>query len=62
MFVVAELIPELMRRSVLTRHREHNNVTYRLTDSAKDDARRLLVDNEEQGRIRDVLDRLAGGA
>ena len=53
------LIPELRRHGVLTKHREHSLVIYRLTDGAKDDARALIVDGDEQGTILDTLDAVA---
>lgn len=53
------IVPEMTRQGVLTRHREHNLIVYRLTDAAKDDARALVIGGAEQGRIREVLDAIA---
>lgn len=53
------IVPEMIRQNLVTRHREHNQVVFRLTDAAKDDARALIVDGIEQGRILAVLDGVA---
>jgi hypothetical protein len=58
-YSVSELIPELVKNRVLVRVREHGNVVYRLSDDAKDHARRLIEDGEASGPIETVLDRIS---
>ena len=60
-FAVSKLIPGLVRGGVLSRVREHGNVVYRLNDEAKDDARRLIEEEEISGLIETALARLAVG-
>lgn len=58
-YASSELIPELVKTGVLFRVREHGNVVYRLGDEAKDDARRLIEDEEVAGLMESVLQRLS---
>jgi hypothetical protein len=53
------LIPEMVRQGLVTRHREHNTVVYRLTSDGKSDGFALIARNVAQGRVSDVLDALA---
>jgi Pentapeptide repeats (9 copies) len=58
-YASSELLPKLVRDGVLIRAREHGNVVYRLSDDAKDDARRLIEDGKVSGMMEAVLERLS---
>jgi hypothetical protein len=58
-FTGSELVPEMLKQGILTRHREHNTVVYRLEADARDSARRLLEQGAVEASIKDVIDRLA---
>ena len=48
----------MVRREVVTRHREHNRLVFRLTDEGKDD-RRALLEGDAQGSMLEILEALA---
>jgi hypothetical protein len=57
-FVASAVVPEMRRLRLISRQREHGQVIYRLEDEAKDDARKLIENDEEVGRVRALIDRL----
>ena len=52
------LVPEFVRQGVLTKHREHNSIIFRITEIGKADGHRFLSTGELQGSIEAVLNAL----
>lgn len=58
-FVRRRIVPEMVSVGIVSRWREHGDVVYRLEDAAKDDARALIENRVVQGRVSELVDRLA---